>query len=55
MPTWTGVWAGERSRKIKEMLPARLMRNEGEEDVQRGAFLAWWRRKVVSYPSVDVK
>lgn len=45
------------------MQSAGLMRNEGEEDVQGGVFLAGWRRKMMSsaleklvrYPSVDVR
>lgn len=49
MPTWTGLWAGDRVRWIEEMQSTGLMRNEREEDVQGGAFfLAGWKREMVS-------
>ena len=49
-------------KRIEEMQSAGLLRN-GEEDVQGGAFLAGWRRKMVSsaleklvrYPNEDVR
>lgn len=58
------MWERERSRWIKEMQSEGLMRNEGQEDVQGGAFLAGWRRrqmvsstleKPARCPSADIR
>lgn len=58
------MWAGEKGRWVEKVQSAELMRNEGAEGVQGGAFLAGRRRrKMVSsaleklerYPSVDVR
>lgn len=57
------VWAGEKGRWTEKVPSAGLMKNEGEEDVQGGAFVTGQRRKTVSsaleklvrYPSVDVR